>query len=104
MHYHLALCPFNPIRSIQFTDQGSFDVPGTLLVIARRFERLEKRTVGLVCALEERMGDVERWLVENENEMGGDGDERTPKVNESSPMEETVNEMRDKLMEMKAVS
>jgi hypothetical protein len=98
MHHHLALRPLNPIRSTQFTDQGSLDVPGTLLVIARRFEKLEKRTVGHVCALEDRMGDVERWLVEKENEKGGDGDERTPKVNESSSMEETVNEIRDKLM------
>ena len=60
------------------------DVPGTLLVIARRFERLEKRTVGHVCASEERMSGVEKWLVEKENEKRGDGDERTPKVNESS--------------------
>jgi len=52
----------------QFTDQGSLDVPGTLLTIARRFEKLEKWTVGHVRALEERMSDVERWLVEKENE------------------------------------
>ena len=83
----------------QFTDQGSLDVPGTLLVIARRFEKLEKWTVGHVRALEERMGDVERWLVERENEKGDDGGEGTTKDNES-PLEGTVNEMRDELMEM----
>ena len=82
----------------QFTDQGSLDLPGTLLVIARRFEKLEKWTVGHVRALEERMGDVERWLVEKENEKG-DG-EGTSKVNESSSLEGNVNEMRDELMEM----
>ncbi|KAH9997035.1 hypothetical protein BJV77DRAFT_985212, partial [Russula vinacea] len=72
----------------QFTDQGSLDVPGTLLVIARRFEKLEKWT------------DVERWLVEKEGEKGADGGEGTSKVDESSPLEENVNQMRDELMEM----
>jgi hypothetical protein len=84
----------------QFTDQGSLDVPGTLLVVARRFEKLEKWTVGHVRALEERMSDVERWLVDKENEKGGDGGEGTSKVNESPALEGTVNEMRDELMEM----
>ena len=32
----------------------------TILVIARRFEKLEKWTVGHVHALEERMSDVEQ--------------------------------------------
>ncbi|KAK7468243.1 hypothetical protein VKT23_002752 [Stygiomarasmius scandens] len=36
--------------------------------IAKRFEKLEKWTVGHVRALEERMGDVERWLVDKERE------------------------------------
>jgi hypothetical protein len=84
----------------QFTDQGSLDVPGTLLVVARRFEKLEKWTVGHVRALEERMSDVERWLVERENEKRDDGGEGTSKVNESSVLEGSVNEMRDELVEM----
>lgn len=52
----------------QFTPQGSLDIPTTLLTIAKRFEKLEKWTVGHVRALEERMDDVERWLVEKEKE------------------------------------
>ena len=84
----------------QFTDQGSLDVPGTLLVIARRFEKLEKWTVGHVRALEDRMGDVERWLVDKESEKEGEGGEGTLRVNESSSLEGTVNQMRDELMEM----
>ena len=84
----------------QFTDQGSLDVPGTLLVIARRFEKLEKWTVGHVRALEDRMSDVERWLVEKENEKEGGEDDGALKVNESSPLEGSVNEMRDELVEM----
>lgn len=52
----------------QFNNQGSLDIPGTLLAIAKRFEKLEKWTVGHVRALEERMNDVERWLVEKEKE------------------------------------
>ncbi|KAH7926902.1 hypothetical protein BV22DRAFT_980558, partial [Leucogyrophana mollusca] len=49
-----------------FTPAGTLDVPGTLLVLARRFEKLERWSVGHTRALEERMGDVERWLVERE--------------------------------------
>jgi hypothetical protein len=88
----------------QLTDQGSLDVPGTLLVIARRFQKLEQWTVSHVRALEERMNDVERWLVdkekEKEKEKGGDRGEGTSKVIESPSLEGTVNEMRDELTEM----
>ncbi|KZV73161.1 hypothetical protein PENSPDRAFT_733012 [Peniophora sp. CONT] len=52
----------------QFTPQGTLDTPGTLLAVARRFEKLERWTVSHVRALEERMGDVERWLVDREHE------------------------------------
>jgi hypothetical protein len=52
----------------QFNGQGVLDVPDTLLTIARRFEKLERWTVAHVRALEERMGDVERWLVDKEKE------------------------------------
>lgn len=52
----------------QFNSQGTLDIPVTLLTIARRFEKLEKWTVSHVRALEDRMGDVERWLVEKEKE------------------------------------
>ncbi|KAH9060243.1 hypothetical protein EDB87DRAFT_1790250, partial [Lactarius vividus] len=80
----------------QFNDQGTLDVPGTLLVIARRFEKLEKWTVGHVRALEERMSDVERWLVDKE----GEKENTVSKVDESNALEGSVNEMRDELMEM----
>ncbi|KAF7331893.1 hypothetical protein MKEN_00069600 [Mycena kentingensis (nom. inval.)] len=51
----------------QFDETTStLDVPATLLMIAKRFEKLEKWTVGHVRALEDRMGDVERWLVDKE--------------------------------------
>ncbi|KAK7052983.1 hypothetical protein VNI00_004304 [Paramarasmius palmivorus] len=52
----------------QFNAQGTLDVHVTLLTIAKRFEKLEKWTVGHVRALEERMSDVERWLVDKEKE------------------------------------
>ncbi|KAH9029601.1 hypothetical protein EDB85DRAFT_1965939 [Lactarius pseudohatsudake] len=80
----------------QFNDQGTLDVPGTLLVVARRFEKLEKWTVGHVRALEERMSDVERWLVDKE----GEKENTVSKVDESGALEGSVNEMRDELMEM----
>ncbi|KAF9233824.1 hypothetical protein BU15DRAFT_90208 [Melanogaster broomeanus] len=53
-----------------FTPSGTLDVPGTLLVIAKRFEKLERWTVSHVRALEDRMGDVERWLVTKEQDKG----------------------------------
>ena len=37
-------------------------------MIAKRFEKVEKWTVGHVRALEDRMNDVERWLVDKEAE------------------------------------
>ena len=55
----------------QFNAQGALDVPVTLLTIAKRFEKLEKWTVSHVRALEERMDDVERWLVDKEREKEG---------------------------------
>jgi hypothetical protein len=83
----------------QFKEEGTLDMPGTLLVIARRFEKLEKWTVGHVRALEDRMSDVERWLVEKENEKGGENGV-VSKASEPSVLEESVNEMRDELMEV----
>ena len=53
---------------VQLSSDGELDVPSTLLAIARRFEKLEIWTVSHVRALEERMGDVERWLVEKEKD------------------------------------
>ena len=52
----------------QFNQQGTLDVPGTLLAIAQRFEKLEKWTIGHVHALEDRMNNVEKWLVDKEKE------------------------------------
>ena len=37
-------------------------------MIAKRFKKLEKWNVGHVRALEDRMNDVERWLVDKEAE------------------------------------
>ncbi|KAI0274524.1 hypothetical protein BGY98DRAFT_1178355 [Russula aff. rugulosa BPL654] len=111
--WHRAVCsdnhngspPRSPSREppplyTRFTDQGSLDVPGTLLVIAWRSEKLEKWTVGHVLASGERMSDVERRPVEKENDKGGDPGEGTSKVNELSSLEGTVNEMRDDLVEI----
>ncbi|KAG2340413.1 hypothetical protein BDR05DRAFT_915919 [Suillus weaverae] len=57
-----------------FTPSGNLDVPGTLLLIAKRFEKLERWSVTHVRALEERMGDVERWLVDKENQCSKEGE------------------------------
>ncbi|KAG8892898.1 hypothetical protein FRB99_002360 [Tulasnella sp. 403] len=46
-----------------FNQEGTLDVPATLITIARRFEKLEKWTVSHVRALEERMKDVEKYAL-----------------------------------------
>ncbi|TFY63090.1 hypothetical protein EVG20_g6463 [Dentipellis fragilis] len=83
----------------QFNGQGTLDVPGTLLVIAKRFEKLEKWTVGHVRALEERMSDVERWLVEKEKEKE-DMLSQKEEDDHDEPDENAINEMRNEIMEL----
>ncbi|KAL1948557.1 hypothetical protein VTO73DRAFT_12632 [Trametes versicolor] len=80
----------------QFNGQGALDVPGTLLTITRRFEKLEKWTVSHVRALEERMDDVERWLVEKEREK----DDSHPTNGNSSASDAAVNELREEMAEL----
>ena len=81
----------------QFNAQGTLDVPGTLLAIAKRFEKLEKWTVGHVRALEDRMNDVEKWLVdkEKEKEEAASMKEETKEV----PLQE-LKEMREEVLEL----
>lgn len=79
-----------------FTPSGTLDVPGTLLVIAKRFEKLERWSVSHVRALEERMGDVERWLVERENERGKESDDA------KQPPESELGALRDEVVELQS--
>lgn len=80
----------------KFAPSGTLDVPGTLLVIAKRFEKLERWTVSHVRALEERMGDVERWLVDRENERGKEGDD------DKQPPEAELGGLRDEVAELQS--
>lgn len=84
----------------QFNAQGTLDVPGTLLTIVKRFEKLEKWTVGHVRALEERMDDVERWLVEKEKEK--EREQANGKASESGDetVEGAMSEVREELAEL----
>ncbi|KDQ09533.1 hypothetical protein BOTBODRAFT_524862 [Botryobasidium botryosum FD-172 SS1] len=50
----------------QWHPDGKLDVAGTLIAVARRFEKLERWAVGHTRALEDRMRDVERYLVERD--------------------------------------
>jgi hypothetical protein len=81
----------------QFNSHGVLDIPNTLLVIARRFEKLEKWTLGHVRALEERMEDVERWLVDREKEKET---ESTIERASSQDMVKDVREMREEMAEV----
>lgn len=77
----------------QFNSQGTLDVPTTLLTIAKRFEKLEKWTVSHVRALEDRMSDVERWLVDKEEKKAAGGED------EASP-DQAISEIRDEMVEL----
>lgn len=83
-----------------FTPSGSLDVPGTLLVIARRFEKLERWSVSHVRALEERMGDVERWLVERENERAKDHEPPQADMGDMGDIRDEVTELRSQIGEL----
>jgi hypothetical protein len=78
----------------QFNSHGVLDIPNTLLVVARRFEKLEKWTLGHVRALEERMEDVERWLVDKEKEK------EVESPFERVTSQDVVREMRDEMAEV----
>ncbi|KAJ4487979.1 hypothetical protein J3R30DRAFT_3695629 [Lentinula aciculospora] len=69
----------------QFNPQGGLDVHLT-------FEKLEKWTVGHVRALEERMGDVERWLVDKEaREQRNNGQDSEGDATKSFPNNQISN-------------
>ena len=85
-----------PPLYVQFSAQGTLDVPGTLITIAKRFEKLEKWTVGHVRALEDRMNDVERWLVDKEKEKQDTSSVRDP----SNDAQFEMQEMREEIAEV----
>ncbi|KIY53844.1 hypothetical protein FISHEDRAFT_32454, partial [Fistulina hepatica ATCC 64428] len=91
----------------QFDASGVLDMPATLLTIAKRFEKLEKWTVGHVRALEERMSDVERWLVDKEKEKDeergerSEDKERLDRLEQIPPeIKQDLNEIREELNEL----
>ncbi|KAI0033026.1 hypothetical protein K488DRAFT_25146, partial [Vararia minispora EC-137] len=85
----------------QFNAQGVLDVPGTLLAIARRFEKLEKWAVAHVRALEERMGDVEHWLVDKEREReSGAPKTDDERLEERARVTQDVATLRDEMAEL----
>ncbi|KAJ6515786.1 hypothetical protein C8R45DRAFT_957609 [Mycena sanguinolenta] len=81
---------------------GTLDVHVTLLTIAKRFEKLEKWTVGHVRALEERMGDVERWLVDKENEKEAQKPQRESSSTNREESSEALSEVREGLQELES--
>ncbi|KAG6884547.1 hypothetical protein C0993_010216 [Termitomyces sp. T159_Od127] len=93
----------SPLLYAQFNAQGTLDVPGTLLTIAKRFEKLEKWTVGHVRALEDRMSDVERWLVDKEKEKDK-ADKISTHAPSSAPSEitEEIQDLKDELTELQS--
>ncbi|KAG5335890.1 hypothetical protein C0989_012616 [Termitomyces sp. Mn162] len=101
---------FSPTREspplyAQFNAQGTLDMPGTLLTIAKRFEKLEKWTVGHVRALEDRMSDVERWLVDKEKEKEqAEVDKASTHAPSSAPSEITdeIQDLKDGLAELQS--
>ncbi|EJD51803.1 hypothetical protein AURDEDRAFT_98436 [Auricularia subglabra TFB-10046 SS5] len=93
----------NPPLYVQFGADGAVDVNSTLMTIARRFEKLERWTVGHVRALEERMNDVEKWLVDKEKERDT---VKAPQPDPSTMFQQAtvakdVEDMKDELSELK---
>lgn len=90
----------------QFNSEGSLDIPATLLTIATRFEKLERWTVGHVRALEERMDDVERWLVDKEKEKEKEKEQsagngvQVHRTGEPATLEAAVGELREEIAEV----
>ncbi|KIY65559.1 hypothetical protein CYLTODRAFT_356590, partial [Cylindrobasidium torrendii FP15055 ss-10] len=84
----------------QFDAQGTLDVHGTLLTIARRFEKLEKWTVGHVRALEDRMSDVERWLVDKEKEKDEDTHPNGDNSREIADIRDELGEVQSRVGEL----
>ena len=98
-----------PPMYASFTPSGSLDVSGTLLTIAKRFEKLERWTVSHVRALEERMGDVERWLVDKENERTKEKEQEKVKEEEGvahlsgsdlGPIRDDITELQGRITEL----
>ncbi|KAG5635379.1 hypothetical protein H0H81_011470 [Sphagnurus paluster] len=92
-----------PLLYAQFNTQGTLDVPATLLTIAKRFEKLEKWTVGHVRALEDRMSDVERWLVDKEKEKDsekGKGAPLSAVANDLQDMKDSLSELQGRVGEL----
>ncbi|KAH8827104.1 hypothetical protein DL96DRAFT_1605517 [Flagelloscypha sp. PMI_526] len=84
----------------QFNSDGALDVPSTLLTIAKRFEKLEKWTVGHVRALEERMNDVERWLVDQEDEKEKNSIAASQNGDAKPRSDEEIRELREEIAEL----
>ena len=84
----------------QFSPDGVLDVPSTLLAIARRFEKLEKWTVSHVRALEERMDDVERWLVEKEKEKETRNQHQSQQSHPDSDVSQDISDIREEMTEL----
>ena len=84
----------------QFSSDGVLDVPSTLLAVARRFEKLEKWTVGHVRALEERMDDVERWLVEKEKEKESQSQHQNQRSHAGSDVSQDISDIREEMTEL----
>ena len=84
----------------QFSSDGVLDVPSTLLAIARRFEKLEKWTVSHVRALEERMDDVERWLVEKEKEKETPSPNQSQQSRAGPDFSQDISDIREEMTEL----
>lgn len=90
----------SPPLYAQFSSDGVLDVTPTLLTIARRFEKLEKWTVNHVRALEERMDDVERWLVEKEKEKESQGQPQSQQSHTGPDLSQDISDIREEMTEL----
>jgi len=90
----------SPPLYAQFSSDGVLDVPSTLLAVARRFEKLEKWTVSHVRALEERMDDVEKWLVEKEKEKETQTQHQGQQSHADLECTQDISDIREEMTEL----
>ena len=73
-------------------------------MIAKRFEKLEKWTVGHVRALEDRMNDVERCSVdketEKEKEKEGEKESESESLRHASSTDNVNEEIQEEAVEL----
>ena len=76
-------------------------------MIAKCFKKLKKWTVGHIRALEDRMNDIERWLIDKEAEKEKEKEKEKQSESESlrhasltDHVKDEIHDLRDEVVEL----